>query len=396
MLFVALALLLAQATDFQSEGLKALDAQKYGQAAEFFSKAVAADPKDYAAHFHLALAFSLLNKDDEAIAGYRKTLELSPGLYQAELNLAILLVGRKEFTEAIPHLKSAVEKKPKEFRPNYYLAEALAGARDFDSAVAAYHAAIAIDPAAKDAELGLARALAAQERWSDAEAHFLKVGGDAIIELAAIYQEKNRLEDAARIYARLSDNAAAQERGGVILLSMGDAAGAVPMLERAVALSPTTANRAALAQALLKAKQADRALALLGQLVAAEPRDPQLRLFYGRALRDQRDYPAAWDQFVAASQLQTASVEAWNEIASIAIITEKHSQALAALDRVKSLGGEIPEHHYFRAITYDKLRQPKLALEYYEKFLASAEGKHPDEEFKARQRSRLLKNDLSK
>jgi hypothetical protein len=36
------------------------------------------------------------------------------------------------------------------------------------------------------------------------------------------------------------------------------------------------------------------------------------------------------------------------------------------------------------------------ALQSYERFLASSEGKYPDEEFKARQRVRVIKKELSK
>src|SRR5215470_3775126 len=74
-----------------AEGLKALDARNYTAAAQAFEKAVAADPKDYSAHFNLALAYSFLNRDAAAAAEYRKTLDLRPGLYEAELNLGIIL-----------------------------------------------------------------------------------------------------------------------------------------------------------------------------------------------------------------------------------------------------------------------------------------------------------------
>ena len=80
------AFLLLQTPDFTSDGLKALDDGKYDVAAQLFAKAVEADPKDYTAHFNLALAYSMLGKDAEGIAEYRKTLELKPGLYEAELN----------------------------------------------------------------------------------------------------------------------------------------------------------------------------------------------------------------------------------------------------------------------------------------------------------------------
>jgi len=64
--------------DFVEQGRKALDANHNEEAAGLFRKAVEADPKDYAAHFHLALSETLLQHDPEAIAEYRKTLELHP------------------------------------------------------------------------------------------------------------------------------------------------------------------------------------------------------------------------------------------------------------------------------------------------------------------------------
>src|SRR2546421_371555 len=118
------ALLFLLATDFSAEGMKALEERKYQEAAGLFAQAVAADPGDYAANFHLALAYSLLEKPAEAIPIYKKVLELKPGLYEAELNLGILLLGQKQAREAVPYLQSATEKKPKEYRPRIYLADA--------------------------------------------------------------------------------------------------------------------------------------------------------------------------------------------------------------------------------------------------------------------------------
>jgi hypothetical protein len=89
-------------------------------------------------------------------------------------------------------------------------------------------------------------------------------------------------------------------------------------------------------------------------------------------------------------------VEAWNELASALIISENFSQGLAALDRLKALGKETPGDLFFRAITLDKLRQLKPALEAYEKFLAADNGAHPDQEFQARHRASIIKLELTK
>src|SRR5258708_25916321 len=136
--------LLAQSADFEAEGLKALDSQKYDAAVELFSKAVAAEPKDYSAHFHLALAYNLLGKDGLAIPEYRSALELKPQLYEAELNLGISLVGVKDAGAAIAPLRDAVRQKPAEFRPVFYLGEALLDQKQFVPAAEPYTTALSL------------------------------------------------------------------------------------------------------------------------------------------------------------------------------------------------------------------------------------------------------------
>ena len=60
------------------------------------------------------------------------------------------------------------------------------------------------------------------------------------------------------------------------------------------------------------------------------------------------------------------------------------------------LSKEKPGHVYLRAIVLDKFHQFKAALESYERFLALSNGQSPDEEFKARQRVRIIQRELSK
>src|ERR1700685_4176847 len=134
-LCIALVLLVAFQTGFQinqaEQGLKALDEKRYQAAVDSFTQALAADPKDYSLHFNLALAYSLMGKNAEAIPEYKKTLELQPGLFEAELNVSISLLREKRPAEAVPYLTAATTQKANEYRPNYYLATALLGTGDF-------------------------------------------------------------------------------------------------------------------------------------------------------------------------------------------------------------------------------------------------------------------------
>jgi tetratricopeptide (TPR) repeat protein len=380
-----------------AEGMKALDAKQYDAAAVDFKKAVEHDPNDYAAHFHLALSYSLLKNDSDAALEYRKTLELKPGLYEAELNLGIVLVRNKQFQDAATLLSAAAGEKPREFRPQYYWGEALRGAGDFEKAAGVFETAAGLDPKSAAPQLGWAKALVGEKKLSGAAPHFQKAADldpkyrDALLELAAEYEKAGQPSDAVAIYKQFPENAAAQERMGELLIETRQYADAIPGLEKAVADSPTAANRLALATAYGLSKQFDKELEQLGQVVSAEPQNYDLRMRYGRALRDRRKLVPAEQQFAGAVKLKPDSLEALNELVAAAIVVEDYQTGLAALDRVKALGKETPGDLFYRAITLDKLKQRKPAIEAYEQFLAASAGKFPDQEFQARQRVHILK-----
>jgi len=341
-----------------------------------------------------------MGKDAEAIPQYKKVLEIKPGLYQAELNLGISLLREKQSGEAVPYFTAAVAEKPKEFRPNFYLASALLAANDFAKAEPAYQAALAIEPKSPDAELGLAHVLAKLNRLADAAPHFEKAAAldpkfhDDLLELAALYEQQKQPPEAIAIYKQFPENPGAQERLGALLLASDQPADAIAHFQSAVAKSPTVANRAALATAYIKNHEPDKALPLADQILAVTPNDFDVRMLHARILRDQRKLPEAAQDFYLATKIKPDSAEAWSELASVLVVAENYPAALAALDRIAALHAEKPGHVFFRAIVLDKTHQLKPALESYERFLSMSHGENPNEEFKARQRAKLLEREL--
>ncbi len=349
--------------------MKALEANDYGLAAQYFAKAVEADPKDYAAQFHLALANSLTGKEDEAIKGYKTVLELKPGLYEAQVNLGVLLLERKQTGEAVALLEAAVTQKPEEFRPNFYLGEALLASGEAVRAGERFATASKADPKSAAAQAGLGRSLARQRKFDDASVA-LRMAAEldpgyrnALLELASLCEENGEYDKAIEFYSGFRENDAALERMAVLLIRTGKPAAAAGLLE---------------------------------ELLARTPQDAGLRLTYGRILRDMKKYPAAGEQFALAVQAKPDLVEGWGELAGILTLVENYPGALAALDRLKALGAEAPGHLYLRAIILDKTRQLRPALESYEKFLEASQGKSPNEEFLARQRARIIRKELSR
>jgi len=295
-----------------------------------------------------------------------------------------------------------VAQKPKEYRPNFYVAAALLGTGEFAKAEQAYTTALEIDPKSPDAELGLAHALAKQNRLSDAAGHFQKAAElnpnyrDDLLELASFYEQAKQPDDAIAIYQQFPENPGAEERWGELLLESGKPADAIPHFQAAGAKSPTEANRAALVTAYVKNNQADKALPIVDEILARDPGDFEFRMLHGRILRDQRKFPQAAQDFAQATKLKADSPEAWSELAGVEVMAEDYPSAIAALDRLAALNAEKPGHVYLRAIVLDKIRDLKPALAAYQRFLSMSNGQNPDEEFKARQRSRILESELKR
>ena len=70
--------------------------------------------------------------------------------------------------------------------------------------------------------------------------------------------------------------------------------------------------------------------------------------------------------------------------------------ALNCFAKLKELGDDAPAHDFFRAVILDRNKQYQPALDAYRRFLARSEGKFPEEEFKSRQRARIIEKELSK
>jgi len=398
-----LALLLLLQSDPAALGMKALDEQKYEQAVEHFAAALKSDPEDVAANFHYGLALSMANRDAEAIPAYQKVLAKQPDLFEAQLNLGVLLLRTKRAEEALPLLEKAQTQQPKQFRPNYYLGEAHGDLQHWEAAETALQAALAIDGASAPAMASLAKALAKQGRvkesanWYQSAVKTDPGYKEALLELAGFHEAAGQKAEAAALYRLFPENGAARERLGVLLLEQGDAADAIAQLEKAVAESPTTANRLALATAYLKAKQNGKAAPLLTQAAAAEPGNAELRLTLGRIFREDKRLPDAAREFLAAAQIDANLKAAWSELGATLFLLGDYPQTLKAFARLKALGEEQNASVlYLEALCYDRQQLYKEALPAYEKFLAAAGGKMPEEEFKGRQRLRIVKRMVEK
>ena len=386
--------------------IQALQAGKFAEAAPLLEKLVAADPQDYRARFNLAFAYSQLNRDRDAIENYRKVVEQQPDLAPARLNLGMMLLRQRLPAEAAPHLEAAASKQPQDFRAQFYWAEALLGAGQADRAAPAYRKALELDPKSAAATLGLGRALARSGDPEAAREQYLQAAkldpefGDALLELGDLLEQSKQPAQALDVYLDYlkskPETVAVQERASVLLLQQQRYPEAIEHLEVAVKQNPTAANQAALAQGYVMTKQVPKAVPLLKAASAAEPADIDLHFRLGTALLETGENQSAAREFSAVVAKRPENQAAWNGIGFALYKLENYQGALQALDRAAQLGPEAPGNHFLRAIMLDKFKQFPAALDSYQKFLAAAAGHYPDDEFKARQRVRIITNLLNK
>jgi tetratricopeptide (TPR) repeat protein len=403
-LFAVLAVALLSAlnpADLQTQGLKALDRQDYRQAEQIFTQLAENDPKDYSATFNLALAETGLKNDEKAIQYFKQTLGLSPGLHPAELNLAMLYLRNQRGSDAIPLLESVIKADPEKPKPHQYLAEALASAGRWKEAEPEFQWVNQHDPKNAAAQLGLGRSLMHQDKLLEAEPFYRQAAAlnpafkSYLLELAVAMTDAKQEESAIPLLSEFPDEPGAREKLGQIYLAGNEPAKAVTEFEAAVKISPTPANRLALATAYLRNGQKDEAAPILKDALATSPNDYDLQMAVGRIYRDQRNPAMAADHFFAAAKLKPDSAEAWSELAGSCVIAQLYPQALGALEKLHELNAEKPGHFFLRAIVLDKLRQPKPALANYQRFLELSKGQNPDQEFQARQRAKILQHEVN-
>jgi predicted Zn-dependent protease len=249
------------------------------------------------------------------------------------------------------------------------LAAALADqAGQYEAAEKAYRRILAQDPKSALANAGLAHLLIARKQYADAEPMLR----------AALEQTP----DDPALTAQLATVLAAQDK-----------AEALPLLQKLHDAHPADAAiTRMLAEVLAEAGYEAGSDRLYVGLLATSPEDSSLLVAHGQNLIHLRKYGEAFAAFDKATQLDAANTDAWSGLAFAASQTHQPSVTLHALIMRSKFLPEVPSTYFLWATSYDMLHKQEAAATYYRRFLESAKGKFPDQEFQARQRLILLES----
>jgi len=379
----------------------AIQKKDYAGAEPLLQRVVGADPHNYVAWFDLGFIYKALGRTDESIAAYRKSVAAKPDVFESNLNLGLMLAQNhqpdaEQFLTAATKLQPTSNAEEGLARAWLSLGHLLAASKPED-AIAAFHEAAQLRPKDPEPYLSAGPVFEKQNRFADAEQEYKQVlaldpqSSDALVALANLYVRGRRFGDAEKalqhVIAQHPDNATAHLQLGRVLAADSRYDDAAAELQTALDLAPTdVAARRDLADVLLLAKKNPEAEAQYRALLVQNGKDADLHQGLGEALLRQRKFAEAQQEFLAAVELKPDFGEAYGKLAVAANENQNYPVTIKALDARAKFLPEIPLTYFLRATAYDHLRDRKLAAENYHRFLDTAKGAYPDQEWQARHR----------
>ena len=392
--------------DLLEEAQRDIDQSNFEAAIAPLQKVIADQPEFAYAHFQLAYVYTALKRTDEARAQYARTVAIDPKMSEAYLNLGMLLLDKQEDAAAIAPLRKAVELLPAQSRPRYLLAVALDRSGDRTGAAESFEALLHLDPNDLTAIDYLGWAALRDGKPGEAEARFRRAvevqpkepAGRRGLAESLDAQKKPEAASAYRDYLELLPNdSAARSRLIHLLVEQKENDAALAELDRMDAGKQSSLDSLKLrADIQIAAKKWDDSVATLQQALALAPNDAQLHGGLGRIFLQKRDFAAAEKELRIALRLDGKYLAYWKDLSSTFFLAGNYSAALATMDEIAKMEHPGAGVWFIRAICYDKLNQPKPALEAYQKFLELDQDKNPDQVWQATERSKVLQRMLER
>lgn len=389
--------------DLLAEAQRAIDNQQFDAAIPLLQKVIGEKPDIAWAHFQLGYAYTGLKRGAEARAEYEKATTLDPKMSEAYLNLGILLT-EKDPAAAVAPLRRAVDLLPAQSRPRFLLGLAEERSGDLAAATDSYEGGLRLDPRDGEIAAHLGSLYLGLKRYSDAETKLraaLEVqpkSAPLMLGLAKALDAEKKPEaaDAFREYLAVnpSDNGA-RARLIHLLLEQQKYDEALAELDRADAgHAQTLDSLRSRADIQIAQKKWDDSIVTIRKAVELAPNDAQLHGGLGRVYMQKREFANAEREIKAALQLDGNNLAYWKDLSSTYYLGGNYPATIATLDLIAKMEAPGAGEWFIRALCYDKLNQPKPALEAYHKFLDLDQGKNPDQVWQAQQRSKVLQRML--
>ncbi len=357
---------------------------------------------DARALFDIGYLEDLSDHDEQATVAYKRAIEADPKQMESQLALGLVLARDGKLDEARLYIEAATLLEPATAHPGvkaraWRTLAQLDRSSDPSRAKSALLEALKISPESSEDTLLTAEIAEASDDPETAETAYRRVlaahadSSVATVGLVHLLMKQKKYTEAEPILASALErdpaDPALNGQWAAILLAEDRPQQAIVALEKLQQTHPADAVVGRmLAETLLGTGDYAKADALFAKLTAQSPGDAELLTGRGKCLLHLEKYPESMAAYQQALKIQPEDEDAWSGLALASSKLKQYATTLDALSMRSKYIAETPATYFLRATAYDSLHQLKLAIEYYQKFLAAAKGKFPDQEWQAKHR----------
>jgi putative PEP-CTERM system TPR-repeat lipoprotein len=289
------------------------------RAAEYFSRAVATEPKSPGLRAKLGMAHLAAGETERAIKELESAVELTSGPSHADTALVLTLLGAEQYDRALAAALK-LQKNPNNPVALNLLGAAYMGKKDEANARKSFESALARQPGYPPAVMNLAQLDLAAKNYESARTRFKSILAKDPKSVSAMVG-LSKLESA-----------------------LGNLKGAVSWLEKAHAENPREVEVGVfLANHYLKVGEARKALALASALKTTHPDHLDVLSVLGQAQFDSGATTSALATYKILAAKLPGSPTAHYRLASAEMATENYTAATESLNRALRLKPDYPE-----------------------------------------------------
>ena len=320
-------------------------------------QAIASNPDDYQAYYHLGKILAKQQKWHKAIAAYEKVIDLRSDLPEVYHDYGDALINLKSWKKAVIAYEQAIDLNPNLSWSHHNLGVAFFNTGKIRKAIIAYSQALELDPNNSQFHYSLGQALKCQKLWFKAAISYqqaIDLGWNEwqiYHEYGDILLNLERYHDAIANYQKAIQLNEGYDWSyhnlGVALFNLELFTEAVSFFEQAIAINGNMASCYYYLGCIhFQEQQWDQAIASYRQAKILEWDSPDLRerLAWALQQRANSDLESALDIYFEALNLSNNQVDIYRNIANILFQQAKFDQALVYANEARKLQPEAAEN----------------------------------------------------